>query len=137
MSRLPAMAVLVLCVGCGSSSTIIIGTGGGSGTGGAAAGGHGGGTGGAAGGDPSGCPDDAKTVYTLGLDRLFSAFDPRTKTFRDIGLLNCAASGGAVPFSMAIARDAFAYVLYDSGELFKVSTADLSCTATSFTGDTT
>jgi hypothetical protein len=151
MSRLSFIAVLLMYVACGGSSTVITGTGGGSGTGGGASGGRAGGAGGSAGstgggtagmggsggGDPSGCPDDAKTVYVVALDRTFSAFDPRTKTFRDIGTLACPAAGGAGPFSMSISRDAFAYVLYDDGELFKVSTADLSCTPTGFTPGTT
>lgn len=132
-----ALAAALVCTACSSSTTVITGTGGG-----AASGSAGGTTGtaggsGGAGGDPSGCSDDAKTVYVLALDRTFSAFDPRTKTFRDIGQLACPASGGAGPFSMSIARDAFAYVLYDNGELFKVSTMDLSCTQTSFATDAT
>ena len=140
-----ALAVALFVSACGGNGgTIITGAGGGSGgaggTGGFATGG--GGTGGGAatgggGGDSSGCSDEAKTVYVVAADRTFSAFDPRTKTFRDIGLLRCPASPGAVPFSMSVARDAFAYVLYDDGELFKVSTMDLGCTKTAFQTDLT
>jgi len=31
----------------------------------------------------------AKTVYVVDADRTFSSFDPRSKTFHDIGVLNC------------------------------------------------
>lgn len=130
---------VLLCAACGGNGgTIITGSGGGQGGGVGGSGGSGGfATGGGSsgaggGGGASGCSDDAKTVYVVSADRTFSAFDPRTKTFRDIGVLRCAASPGAVPFSMAVARDAFAYVLYDNGELFKVSTTDLGCTKTGF-----
>jgi hypothetical protein len=115
--------------GTGGSSS---GTGGGtSGTGGSSSG-----TGGSSGGGPTdggdGCPDSAKTVYVVDADNTFSSFDPTTKTFHDIGSLNCPASGGANPFSMGISRDAFAYVLYSSGEVFKVDTGSLACTKTTF-----
>lgn len=128
------VAALLLCVACGGSTTIITGmTGGGSGgsAGGSGSGGSGGGN------TTTGCADDAKTVYVVAANRTFSAFDPKTKTFRDIGVLSCGAQPGAQPFSMSVARDAFAYVLYDSGELFRVSTGDLACTRTSFTPDGT
>ena len=149
-----ALGVALFVSACGGSGgTIITGAGGGSGggsggsggaggfaTGGGRAGGSGGGTAGGSatgGGAASGCSDEAKTVYVVAADATFSAFDPRTKTFRDIGLLRCPATPGAVPFSMSVARDAFAYVLYDNGELFKVSTMDLACTKTAFQTDVT
>jgi hypothetical protein len=133
--------VLLACAACsGGDTTIHTGSGGGKGGESGASGGSAGfgGSGGSAGsgtggGDnTSGCSDDAKTVYVVAQDRTFSAFDPRTKTFRDIGVLNCPAGPGAQPFSMAVARDATAYVLYDDSELFKVSTSNLACTTTSF-----
>ncbi len=132
------LAAVLLCA-CGSTSTIITSTGGGSG-GSGGSGGAGGGVssgGGAGGGLGDLCPEESKTVYVVAADRTFSAFDPRTKTFRDIGTLSCPAQAGAGPFSMAIARDAFAYVLYDDGELFKVSTDTLACTKTAFQPDAT
>lgn len=50
---------------------------------------------------------------------------------RTIGTLSCPTTSS--PFSMAIDRDATAWVLYQNGEIFRVSTTDVSCTATSFT----
>jgi hypothetical protein len=133
---------LVAAVLACSPSTAAVGGSGGGQAGGGAAGGRsaGGGNGGGAGGGQGagvsdggdGCPDAAKVVYVVDADLTFSSFDPKTQTFTDLGALDCPAKGGAVPFSMAVSRDAFAYVLYDDGELFKVSTATLDCTATAF-----
>lgn len=70
-------------------------------------------------------------VYTVDSNNTFSQFDPSTKTFTDLGQLNCPASGGATPFSMGVDRNAIAWVLYSDGELFRVdTTAQLACTAT-------
>ena len=77
-----------------------------------------------------GCSDDAKLIYVIDESRTLSQFDPTAKTFKDLGPLSCqASSSSAKPFSMAIARDATAWVLYDNGELFRVDTKNnLSCT---------
>jgi hypothetical protein len=58
-------------------------------------------------------------------------FDPETLTFIPIGTLSCP-SGGATPFSMAVDRDARAWVLHQNGEIFFVSTQDASCSASGF-----
>ena len=99
--------------------------------------GSGGGDGNGGGGDGSGtngdgCSDEAKLVYVVDQNRKLSQFNPPTKTFTDLGTLACPA-GGASPFSMAIARDATAYILYDNGELFRVETKNnLACTKTAW-----
>ena len=80
-----------------------------------------------------GCTDGAKAVYVVDMDsNMLSRFDPPTKTFKDLGRLNCPAQADAAPFSMGIDRTATAYVLYDSGELFKVNTDTLACTKSSW-----
>ena len=79
-----------------------------------------------------GCSDDAKLIYVVDSDRQFSQFDPKTKTFKDLGTLACTSS--ASPFSMAIARDATAWVLYDNGDLYHVETKNnLTCTKSAWT----
>jgi hypothetical protein len=80
-----------------------------------------------------GCPDEAKSVYVVDQNNEFSRFDPPTQMFTDLGKLTCQASG--TPFSMGVDRTATAYVLYSSGELFKVDTtaAGLPCTKTAWT----
>jgi len=83
-----------------------------------------------------GCPDEAKLVYVVDSNNKLSQFNPPTKTFTDLGTLACPA-GSARPFSMAIARDATAWVLYDNGDLFRVETKNnLRCTKAAWVRDT-
>ncbi|HEY5952400.1 MAG TPA: hypothetical protein VIV40_43175 [Kofleriaceae bacterium] len=108
-------------------------------------GGDGGSGSGSGSGNQDGCSDAAKLVYVVDSNDTFSKFDPATKTFTDIGQLNCPTSGGQ-PFSMGVDRNATAYVLYSgvnpitgdvtSTEIFKVDTtqAGLPCTKTTFAG---
>lgn len=134
------------------------GTGGGGGgdaggTGGVGGGGGGGGAAdGGGGGTSDGCSDAARLVYVIDDDGTFSSFKPDqtdvTKSvFTDLGTLSCPVGGGALsdykPFSMSVDRDGTAWVeLVDQNtagfpgpnELFKVSTKDASCTATTFKG---
>src|SRR5262249_11543920 len=57
--------------------------------------------------------------------------------FTMIGTLACPTNGTSIqtggttvmPFSMSVDRDGVAWVLYTSGEIFKVSLQDASCTA--------
>lgn len=89
------------------------------------------GTGGDSGTIPTGdgCSDEAKLVYVVDTNRTLSQFNPATRTFTDLGTLSCSAGIGATPFSMAIARDATAWVLYSNGALFRVETKNnLACT---------
>ncbi|HEY4058478.1 MAG TPA: hypothetical protein VGM39_17820 [Kofleriaceae bacterium] len=92
------------------------------------------------------CSDAAKFVYVVDEDNTLSKFDPMTGQFTSIGTLTCPAMEvpdpndifgfgdtiPATPFSMGIDRDANAWVLYNSSEVFKVSTQNASCTPTSF-----
>jgi len=94
-------------------------------------GGNGNGDGNGQNGD--GCSDEAKSVYVVDQNNTLSRFDPPTKAFTDLGQLNCPASGGATPFSMGIDRTAVAWVLYSSGELFRVDTTSLNCTKSTWT----
>jgi hypothetical protein len=82
---------------------------------------------------PSGCPDAAATlVYVVSESNLLMSLYPPTTTFTTIGHLSCPAASGSQPFSMAVDRTGIAYVLYEDGELFRVSTATASCRATRF-----
>ncbi len=78
----------------------------------------------------NGCAQGADSVYTI--DQFTShiyKFDPPSKMFTDLGGLSCITMGGATPFSMGVDRNAVAWVLYDSGELFKVELNNsLMCT---------
>lgn len=119
-----AVALALLLVGCGPG-----GRDDGSGGGGGGGGGSGSGSGS---GNADGCSDDAKLVYVVDTSARLSKFDPMTKTFMDIGTLDCPAQFLAQPFSMGIDRDAVAWVLYSSGELFRVDTTTLACTKASW-----
>lgn len=91
------------------------------------------------------CSEASKLVYVVDANNQLSQFDPATKTFKDLGALNCPAGTGFAPFSMGVDRNATAYVLYVNADqltgmplgskIFKVDTtvAGLPCTATSFT----
>jgi hypothetical protein len=85
---------------------------------------------GGAGGD---CSDAAKLVYLVDENNDFLSFNPGTLTFTKIGTLDCPTSDfTATPFSMGVDRTPTAWVLYNNGQLFKVSTTDASCQPTSF-----
>lgn len=81
-------------------------------------------------GNTENCSEEAKLVYTVDQNNTLSKFDPIGKTFMDIGTLSCPAMFLATPFSMGIDRNAGAWVLYSSGELFKVDTKTLDCVKT-------
>lgn len=78
-----------------------------------------------------GCSEEAKLVYVVSAEYDLYKFEPDKLTFTKIGELACP-SGGATPNSMAIDRSGTAWVNYSDGALFKVSTKDASCAATSF-----
>ncbi|HWO17603.1 MAG TPA: hypothetical protein VNO30_02465 [Kofleriaceae bacterium] len=105
-------------------------------------GGGGGGDGGNGGDDDGppagdGCPDEAKLIYAVDQNRKLLQFNPMTKTFNDLGTLPCQPSSSATPFSMGIARDATAWVLYNNGELFRVETKNnLACTKSAWVPNT-
>ena len=79
------------------------------------------------------CLDAAKLVYVVDESYQFSSFDPSTLTFNNLGMLDCPGTTGDTPFSMAVDRAAQAWVLYQSGKVFKVDTTNnIKCTATTF-----
>jgi len=93
-------------------------------------------------GDDDACDSNASGfVYVVDNANNLYRFDPANGalTFTSIGRLNCPAGppittggGPATPFSMSVDRDATAWVLYSSGEIFYVSTEDASCSASGF-----
>ena len=79
------------------------------------------------------CPDAGATlVYVVTQQEQLLSFYPPTVQFRAIGTLSCPTRSQGTPFSMAVDRTGIAYVLYNDGELFRVSTANARCQATSF-----
>jgi hypothetical protein len=79
------------------------------------------------------CPDAAATlVYLITTSTNLYSFLPSAGLFSHIGTIQCPAKPGFTPFSMAVSRTGTAYVVYDDGELFRVSTATAACSATPF-----
>ena len=77
----------------------------------------------------------AQLIYVVDQTNRLLSFDPLAvdspqDPFTLIGTLACPS--GATPFSMAVDRDTTAWVLYADGQIFKVSTVDASCQASSF-----
>lgn len=155
MRNIP-LVLLMLAIGCNAPSGVQHGGGASGGTGGGGTGGTGGGgTGGTGGGGTGGsgggaggdnCPPEAKLVYTIDKNRVFSSFKPNQmdvtmSTFTTIATLNCPTQNGGGPFSMSVDRSGTAWVeyvatksdgTYKGSEMFMVSTKDGSCTATNF-----
>lgn len=82
-------------------------------------------------GNQAGCSDAAKLVYVVSDSNELFSYDPGAGKFAKIGELSCPA-GGETPNSMAVDRSGTAWVNFSEGSLFKVSTADASCQATTY-----
>jgi hypothetical protein len=79
------------------------------------------------------CPDAGATlIYVVTEEDELLSFYPPSAQFRSIGPLTCPTVNASHPFSMAVDRTGIAYVLYEDGELFRVSTATARCQATTF-----
>jgi hypothetical protein len=80
------------------------------------------------------CPDaDATLVYVITDAYELFSFYPPDGAFKKIGNIVCpATSAEDTPFSMAVDRKGVAFVLFNSGELFRVSTLTAACVGTSF-----
>ncbi len=102
-------------------------------------------SGGSCGGGGNNCGGNGtELVYVVDDASNFLSFDPTQlvpngSPFSQIGTLSCPAgspigsTGAATPFSMSVDRNGTAWVLYNSGEIFHVSTTDASCQATGWT----
>ena len=83
--------------------------------------------------DRTDCPDaDVTYIYLVTAEDQLYSFYPPDLSFKLVGNLVCPSANGATPFSMAVDRRGVAYVLYNDGNLFRVSTATAACTATTF-----
>jgi hypothetical protein len=80
------------------------------------------------------CTEMARWIYLVDSDDALLRFEPDSGALTPIGTLSCPA-GAASPFSMAVDRNANAYVLHDDHRIYRVSTTDASCTATTFAPD--
>jgi hypothetical protein len=85
------------------------------------------------------CGENADLIYLVDQQYRLLSFNPRDgkNEIKLIGNLSCPAGpsfdgGTATPFSMSVDREARAWVLYNSGEIFWVSTKDASCKPSGF-----
>ncbi len=129
------VACTLLACGPGSGSGFGEGDGGPAGDGGSPFGDDGGGFktdggGGGDGGAQDNCSDAAKLVYVVSAQNDLYSFNPASLTFVKIGTLDCPTLSS--PNSMAVDRDARAYVNMSDGSLFTVDTSNAHCTATGY-----
>jgi hypothetical protein len=78
------------------------------------------------------CPAGANFIYTIDEDTTLSRFNAESGQFFDVGAIACPSVSGGMPNSMAVDRDGNAWLNYSSGELFRLFTDTLACTATPF-----
>lgn len=81
----------------------------------------------------SDCAEAAKLIYLVSVQKGLHSFDPTVDgraAYRFIGNLNCPSS--AEPQSMSVDRSGRAWVFYNDGQMFHVSTEDASCSPTAY-----
>jgi hypothetical protein len=77
------------------------------------------------------CPDAGSTfIYVISSGYELLSFYPPTAAFTSIGTIACP--GGGTPFSMAVDTTGVAYVEFNSGNIFRVSTRTAACVSTPF-----
>ena len=81
-------------------------------------------------GDDAGTPDAPDAAPVVSKTHVLRTFDPATLAFATIGTLDCPTA--SMPYSMAVDRKGNAYVVYNDGTLFHVSTKTAACTPTPF-----
>ena len=80
------------------------------------------------------CQDAGITyIYLISSENELLRFYPPDLSVTKIGTIDCPSD--SQPFSMAVDRQGVAYVLFASGEIFRVSTLTASCKPTSFFSD--
>lgn len=80
------------------------------------------------------CEERARWIYVFDESNRLLRFEPDSGTFHPVSSagISCGASPGATPFSMAIDRDAIAWVLYSDGSIHRASTVDGACESTGY-----
>ncbi len=81
---------------------------------------------------PPGCSDAAKLVYLVSSQNALYSFDPGSLVIKPIGQLDCQVGFGVTPNSMAVDRNAKAYVNMSDGSLFTVNTSNAKCSPTGY-----
>ena len=81
---------------------------------------------------PNPCPAGTEFIYTIDENTTLSRFNPLVAQFFDVGPIACPADPGDTPNSMAVDRTGNGLVNFRSGALFRLDTANASCTATPY-----
>ncbi len=86
---------------------------------------------------PSACAEaGVQFIYLLSQASGLFSFYPPTNAFVRIGTIACPVDPTVVPlptpYSMGVSRSGIAYVLFNDGQLFRLSTATAQCVATPF-----
>jgi hypothetical protein len=82
---------------------------------------------------PNDCQDAGITfIYLMTEENALYRFYPPDLSFTQIGTITCPGAGATQPFSMAVDRQGKAFVVFNDGRLYTVSTATAACAATSF-----
>ena len=71
-------------------------------------------------------------IYLITSNNELLRFYPPDLSFTTIGIIDCPNAGAATPFSMAVDRQGVAYVVFNDGQLYRVSTLTASCKETGF-----
>ncbi len=79
------------------------------------------------------CPVGETYIYLITTSYELYAFYPPDNRFIFIGKIQCPGQGSTTPFSMAVDRKGVAYIVYNDGRLFRVSTLTAACVATTYT----
>lgn len=74
-------------------------------------------------------------IYLISSENELLRFYPPDLGITTIGTIACPTNKGGAPFSMAVDRHGIAYVLFSTGEIFRVSTLTAACTATTYISD--
>jgi hypothetical protein len=79
------------------------------------------------------CRDAGITyIYLIASENRLMRYDPPSGGVLTVGTIDCPVAGAATPYSMAVDRLGIAYVLFNDGQLFRVSTLTASCQPTAF-----
>jgi hypothetical protein len=80
---------------------------------------------------PSDCPDAGSTfIYLISETNNLYSFYPPSAELTLVGTIACPSP--SMPFSMAVDHTGIAYIVFQDGELFRVSTATTACEPTPF-----
>ncbi len=73
-------------------------------------------------------------IYVITAENTLWTFYPPTAQFTPIGTIACPGESTS-PFSMGVDRQGIAWVVFSSGNLYRVDTANAQCTATPYAAD--